>query len=61
MKTITSLHESLIDSYETEGYENRELSEREIAKMLRSHDADVSTLADTTNWTLFDMLAFLGY
>ena len=61
MYTATNLHPQLIDSYEMEGYENRPLSEREIEKMLKSHSADMTDVQSTSNWTLFDMLAFLGY
>lgn len=59
--TATNLHPQLIDSYEMEGYINRPLSDGEIGKMLKSHSADTTDVASTSGWTLFDMLAFLGY
>lgn len=44
-----------------EGYVNRPLSDKEIQRMLTSHDADITELPDTSGWYLFDMLAWLGY
>lgn len=80
MKTTTNLLDGVIDCYESEGYENRALSQVECIKMLDAHglcwhltedglyandlepedsNADGTTLIK--DWTLFDMLAFLGY
>lgn len=61
MSTKTGLPQTLVDSYEDEGYENRVLSPKEIEHLLVNHSADRSDLGDTNGWTLFDMLAFLGY
>lgn len=78
MKNQTQVSTNLSNSYESDGYENRELSQREIAKMLTEHGirfvehdeciTAIETYGDTSedtfntaNWSLFDMLAFLGY
>lgn len=69
------ISQKLANSYELEGYENREVSPAEIHKMLASHGCDSVTCQDkylvalgcdgetedTTNWKLFDLLAFLNY
>lgn len=61
MNNATELSEVLIDSYENEGYQNRQLSQKEIDKMLDSHGVAGYDVESTKDWTLFDMLAFLGY
>lgn len=70
------LSTQLIDSYETEGYSNRPLSQIEICKILDEHgisweynsekvlfavDRGIDEYTNTTNWQLFDLLAFLNY
>lgn len=61
MSNATNLTDQIVYSYEYEGYTNRVLTQREINKFLSSHRYDLLETPDTTGWTLFDMLAFLGY
>lgn len=64
MATIIELTDNVIFAYECAGYENRELSRKEIIKMCAMHDyTDAETVneaLETVN-DLFTMLAFLGY
>lgn len=73
--TVTDLSEGLIEAYETFGYENRPLGYKELYKMLTDHGITCVTSQDkylvavdeecgqatVNDWTLFDVLAFLGY
>lgn len=71
------VNEQLADAYELEGYANREISQKEIIKMMDMHgcswkrNPDASALYvaednnseydDTSGWQLFDVLSFLNY
>lgn len=72
----TTLYPQLIDSYESEGYENRPISQYEIRRRLEAHgngwhllngtlfagnSLNDENIEDTTDWTLFDLLAYLEY
>jgi hypothetical protein len=76
IKNTTNISAELADGYETEGYVNRVLAEREAIKMLDMHgvdwhitphggllakDENDEDFVTITNWTLFDMLAYLNY
>ncbi len=54
----TTLPQTLIDSYEMEGYTDRPMLPGEADKMLYQHDAEPT---DTTGWTLFEVLDYLNY
>lgn len=58
------MNTQLIESYETEGYVNRTLSQREKVKMLADHGyTDNNTVLEVLESVndLFDMLSFLNY
>lgn len=74
MKTLRNVSPEIIDLFESEGYENRILTEYELKRRLDAHgnlwhttenDIFVSDNGEdyvsAKDWTLFDLLDFLNY
>ncbi len=75
METKTKVAPEIIALFESEGYENREVSKFELTRRLDAHgnyhreiagalyvqDLDGQFTINTTGWTLFDLLDYLNY